>query len=121
MNSTANVAPVEKVSTLKRAIEWARRSILGLPVRAPQACKTGAAMANPTKSSAQNMWTSIVRPTMKRVPPTSEKASDRFNWARRCRLEVVATPTLKTPSRLPRIFPRQTRPPAARPARCRVA
>src|SRR3712207_7663142 len=61
INSTANVAPVEKVSTLKRAMECARRSILGLPVRAPHACKTGAARANPTKSSAQNMWMSIVR------------------------------------------------------------
>jgi hypothetical protein len=92
---------------LKRAIEWARRSILGLPVRAPQACNTGAAKANPTNSSAQNMCTIIVKPVIKRAPPTAEKASDKFNWANRCRLEVVSTPTLELPSRLPRFFPRQ--------------
>src|SRR5215212_4774777 len=33
---------------------------------------------------------------MKRTPPTAEKASERFNWARRCRFEVVATPTLNS-------------------------
>src|ERR687889_446204 len=93
---TANVAPVEKVSTLKRVMEWARWSIRGLPVRAPQACNTGAARANPTNSSAQNMCTSIVKPVIKRMPPTAEKASERSNWARRCRLEVVATPTLNS-------------------------
>src|SRR3712207_7681472 len=54
--------PVENVSTLKRAIEWARWSIRGLPVRAPQACNTGAARANPTNNSAQNICTSIVKP-----------------------------------------------------------
>jgi hypothetical protein len=94
---TAKVAPVENVSTLKRAMEWASRSIRGLPVRAPQACKTGAAMAKPTNSSAKKMCTIIEKPVMKRVPPTFEKASVRFTWARRCRLEMIATPTLDTP------------------------
>src|SRR5215212_7442368 len=82
---TAKVAPVEKVSTLKRAMEWASLSIRGLPVRAPHACRTGAAIANPTNSSAKNMWMSIVRPVTKRTPPISEKASERSIWARRWR------------------------------------
>ena len=76
------MAPVEKVRTLKRAIEWARRSIRGLPVRAPQACKTGAAMAKPTNSSAKNMWTSIVKPVKPLTPPGNVKF-ERSSWASR--------------------------------------
>src|SRR5215212_8172964 len=82
---TAKVAPVEKVSTLKRAMEWASLSIRGLPVRAPHACRTGAAIANPTNSSAKNMWVSIVKPVTKRTPPISEKALERSIWARKWR------------------------------------
>src|SRR3712207_6933786 len=74
---TAKVAPVEKVRTLKRAMEWASLSILGLAVRAPHACKTGAAMAKPTKISAKNMWMSITKPVTKSAPPISENASER--------------------------------------------
>src|SRR5215213_3436056 len=87
---TAKVAPVEKVSTLKRAMEWASLSIRGLPVRAPHACRTGAAIANPTNSSAKNMWMSIVKPVTKRTPPISEKASERFSWAREWRANESA-------------------------------
>jgi hypothetical protein len=47
-------------------------------------------MANPTNSSAKNMWMSIVRPVTKRTPPISEKASDRFTWARRWRPNELA-------------------------------
>src|SRR3712207_8417319 len=46
-------------------------SMRGLPVRAPQACRMGAAIANPTKSSAKNMWTSIVKP----VKPLDRKST----------------------------------------------
>jgi hypothetical protein len=70
-------------------MEWASLSIRGLPVRAPHACRTGAAIANPTKSSAKNMWMSIVKPVTKRTPPISEKALWRSTakpfWARRRR------------------------------------
>jgi hypothetical protein len=82
------------VSTLKRAMEWASLSILGLPVRAPHACKTGAAMANPTNNSAQNMWMSIENPVINRDPPTAVKASVRSAWARRWNSNKVAAPTL---------------------------
>ena len=43
----------------------------------PHACRTGAAMANPTKSSAKNMWVSITKPVTKRTPPISENALER--------------------------------------------
>src|SRR5215217_8254114 len=66
-------------------MEWASLSIRGLPVRAPHACRTGAAIANPTNSSAKNMWMSIVKPVTKRTPPISEKASERSIWARKWR------------------------------------
>jgi hypothetical protein len=79
---------------LKRAMECASLSILGLPVRDPHACRTGAAMANPTNSSAQNMWMSIENPVMNRDPPTVVKAFDRSAWARRWRFDKVAAPTL---------------------------
>src|SRR3712207_6700166 len=84
-------------------MEWASLSMRGLPVRAPQACRTGAAMANPTNSSAKNMWMIIVRPTTSRDPPSSEKAFERSTWARR--IDKVAAPTLYTPSRLLRSRP----------------
>jgi hypothetical protein len=83
------VAPVEKVRTLKRAIEWASRSIRGLPVRAPQACRTGAAIANPTKSSAKNMCTSIVKPVKPLTPPGNVKF-ERSSWARKLSPAEVA-------------------------------
>jgi hypothetical protein len=49
-------------------------------------------MANPTNSSAKNMWISITRPVKKRLPPTTEKASVRSSWARV--LDKVVAPTL---------------------------
>jgi hypothetical protein len=79
---------------LNRAIEWARRSILGLPVLAPHACNTGAASAKPTKISAKNMWMSMDPPVIKRAPPTLLKFSATFIWARRCRPDRITSPTL---------------------------
>ena len=60
----------------------AAASILGLPVRAPQACKTGAAIANPTNSSAKNICTIIVRPVKPLTPPGKLKL-ERSTWASR--------------------------------------
>ncbi len=51
-------------------------------MRAPQACKTGAAIAKPTNNSAKNMWTSIEKPVKPLTPP-GNVTFERSSWASR--------------------------------------